>query len=219
MLRSPESYLDLYEQQTDTLLAAIAVADSVTVEFGTGQEPLPYTQTAVTFDEHTLYIGVNRESKQHKYLADRIEDFQGFAVLSENGELPIPNGAVDRVYMANVFGEPDSSNVMRTFWGPDEKYHGHSSIDEKVQTLHKAHRLLRPGGEIAILETYTPYRDLKIGREPYAAVAAHLQQAGFRVGTATDWRSPDWDEHVEPLSGSFQYGSWNSYLVKAHKPA
>lgn len=210
-----------HELQVSKLHEAIDAASHVTVEFGTGDTPLFELQTEHSFNANNLYVGVNLDSKQHKHLAAKTEAINGFAVLSEKNEhgtidqLPIPNGSVDMVFMANVFGEPDSEHIMEQFKGIDGLYKGNSDIDSKTETLNVAKRLLKDGGRIVILENNTPYQAGFSG--DYDSMVQLLRDSGFDTITAINQKDEDWGELVTQFAKPVEWWSYGSYLVIAQK--
>jgi hypothetical protein len=216
-----EKQPDIHELQVSKLHEAIAQAEHVTVEFGTGDMPLFESQDAQTFNAQNLYVGVNLDSKQHKFLADKIEDIDGFAVLSEKNKdgnidkLPIPDGTVDTIFMANVFGEPDSEYIMEPFKHADGLYRGNSDIDSKTATLKEAKRLLKEDGMIVVLENNTPYAAGFSGN--FETMAELVEEAGFHVVDAINQKSDNWEEIVLPFAKPVEWWSYGSYLVLAQK--
>jgi hypothetical protein len=219
-----EKHPDIHEQQVSKLHEAIAAAGQVTVEFGTGRLPLFESQSSHTFNANNLYIGANLDSKQHKFLADRIEGTDGFAVLSEKNDagninkLPIPDASADMVFMANVFGEQDSEHIMELFKNAERRYMGSSSIDAKTQTLIEAKRLLKDNGKLVILETNTPYEGAVGRKEPYKTMAALLEKSGFKVTDTIDRSNEDWQELASQFAEPSEWWSYASYMVVAQKP-
>ena len=221
MQYSVEKQPDIHELQVSKLHEAIAAANHVTVEFGTGNMPLFESQNGQTFNAQNLYIGVNLDSKQHKHLADKIEDIDGFAVLSEKNEegninrLPIPDESVDTVFMANVFGEPDSEHIMEPFKHSDGLYKGNSDISSKTETLKEAQRLLKVGSKIVVLENNTPYEAGLSGK--YSSMVKLLEDNGFHIVDAINQKDEDWEELVSQFAKPVEWWSWGSYLVIAQK--
>ena len=217
-----EKQPDIHELQITRLHEAMVQAEHVTVEFGTGDMPLFESQDAQAFNAQNLYIGVNIDSKQHKYLADRVESIDGFAVLGKKSEdgnidsLPIPEKSVDTVFMANVFGEPDSEYIMEPFKHADGLYRGNSNIESKTATLEEAKRLLKDGGRIVVLENNTPYGAGFSGN--YDSMVKILEGAGFHVAVAINQKSVDWGELVTPFAKPVEWWSYGSYIVIAQKP-
>lgn len=216
-----EKQPDIHELQVSKLHEAIAQAEHVTVEFGTGDMPLFESQDAQTFNAKNLYVGVNIDSKQYKFLADKIEDISGFAVLSEKNEdgnidqLPIPDESVDTIFMANVFGEPDSEYIMEPFKHADGLYKGNTDISSKTETIKEARRLLKEGGRIVILENNTPYTAGLSGN--YDSMVNLLEEAGFHVVDAINQKNVDWEEMVSPFAKPVEWWSYGSYFVLAQK--
>jgi ubiquinone/menaquinone biosynthesis C-methylase UbiE len=221
MQHSVEKQPDIHELQVSKLHEAISAADHVTVEFGTGHMPLFESQNAQTFNAQNLYIGVNLDSKQHKHLAEKIEDVDGFAVLSEKNEegnmnqLPIPNGSVDTVFMANVFGELDSEHIMEQFKRSDGLYKGNSDMVSKTATLNEAKRLLKEGGKIVVLENNTPYESGWSGN--YDSMVELLEKIGLETIDAINRKDDDWEELVSQFAKPNEWWSYSSYLVVAEK--
>ena len=215
--KNPKSY----EFQNPKLHEAIAAAGHVTLEFGTGDTPLFESQGEKLFSADNLYIGVNLDSKQHESLAGKVESINGFAVLSEKNEdgnidqLPIPDECVDTVFMANVFGEPDSEYIMQAFKRADGKYKGNSDIDSKSETLNEVMRLLKDDGCIVILENNTPYGAGFSGN--YDAMVRVLEDKGFYVVDAINQEDDNWEELVAQFAKPVEWWSHSSYLVIAQK--
>lgn len=213
-----ESMQDTAEKHR--LLEAMQIANTVTVEFGTGDLPLFSAQEAVSYNFDNLYIGVNVDSKQHDYLVNRVEKIQGIAILAsfENKvieKLPIPDASVDVVFMANVLGEPESEYIMHDFKHGDGKYKGSSSIESKVQTLHESARILKDTGYLVVLENNTPYTDWRNREEPYSNTVDLLKVAGLEIVDAIDQRDESWNEVVGQYAKPNEWWSYNSYLVVA----
>jgi ubiquinone/menaquinone biosynthesis C-methylase UbiE len=221
MQQSVENQPATQELQTSKLHEAIISAHHVTVEFGTGDMPLFEIQDAHTFNTQNLYIGVNIDSKQHKFLADKIKEFDGFAVLSEKNKdgnidkLPIPDESVDTVFIANVFGEPDSQHIMEPFKNSDGLYKGNTDINSKIETLSEAKRLLKEGGRIVILENNTPYKAGFSGN--YNSMVELLENSGFQIADAVNQKDADWAELVVHFAKPAEWWSYSSYLVIAQK--
>ncbi|HEX7484302.1 MAG TPA: hypothetical protein VF281_04055 [Candidatus Saccharimonadales bacterium] len=197
-------------------------ADAVTVEFGTGDAPLFSAQDTVKYDSDNLYIGINVDSKQHDYLASRVDDIQGLAVLANFEDkviekLPIPNASVDLVFMANVLGEPESEYIMHDFKNAKGKYMGSSTIESKVQTLHESARILKDAGHLVILENNTPYMTWPSRKEPYADTVKLLTTAGLEIVDAIDQSDEDWNDIVSQYASPNQGWSDLSYLIVAKK--
>lgn len=205
------------------LLEAMQNANIITVEFGTGDLPLFNAQNTVTYDSDNLYIGVNVDSKQHEYLASRVENIQGIAVLASFEDkviekLPVPDASVDLVFMANVLGEPESEYIMHDFKHGDGKYRGSSSIESKVQTLHESARILKDAGHLVVLENNTPYMDWRNRKEPYSNTVELLKTAGLEIIEAIDQRDESWKEIVSQYATPTDWWSDHSYLVVAKSP-
>lgn len=215
-----ESIQDKTEK--DRLFEAMQIADTVTVEFGTGDLPLFNAQETVSYDSGNLYIGVNVDSKQHDYLASRADKVQGIAVLASFEDkaiekLPIPDASVDVIFMANVLGEPESEYIMHDFKHDDGKYKGSSSIESKVQTLHESARILKGTGYLVVLENNTPYMDWRNREEPYLNTVELLKVAGFEIIDAIDQRDESWNEVVGQYAKPNEWWSNHSYLVVAKR--
>lgn len=212
---------DIHELQVSKLHEAILAASHVTVEFGTGDMPLFESQSQRSFNADNLYVGVNLDSKQHKHLAEKVEDIDGFAVLSEKNEsgsinrLPIPDESVDMVFMANVFGEPDSEHIMGQFKHADGLYKGNSDIKSKTETLNEANRLLKKDGRIVVLENNTPYRAGFTGN--YNSIVKLLENSGFHVVDAINQKDNSWKELAAQFAKPVEWWSDDSYLVVAQK--
>lgn len=221
MQHSVEKQPDIHEQQVSKIHEAITAADHVTVEFGTGNMPLFESQNGQTFNAQNLYIGVNLDTKQHKHLAEKIEDIDGFAVLSEKDEagninqLPIHDESVDTVFMANVFGEPDSEHIMEPFKHSDGLYKGNSDITSKTETLKEAERLLKEGGRIVVLENNTPYESGISGK--YDSMVKLLEDNGFQIVDAINQKDDAWEQLVSQFAKPVEWWSWGSYMVIAEK--
>lgn len=216
-----EKQPDIHEQQVSKLHEAIATASHVTLEFGTGDMPLFESQSEQSFNADNLYIGVNLDSKQHNHLAEKVESIDGFAVLSEKNEdgnidqLPIPDKSIDTVFMANVFGEPDSEHIMESFKHSDGLYKGNSDINSKTETLSEAKRLLKEDGRIVVLENNTPYQAGFSGN--YDSMVKLLTDSGFNVVAAINQKDDDWEELVTQFAKPVEWWSYGSYLVIAQK--
>ena len=221
-MTDPEKQPSSKEAETVGLHEAIRHANTVTLEFGTGDSPL-FTTSARTFDEDNLYIGVNIDPKQQECLADKVGAVHGFSVLSELkegaiAELPVPDESVDMVYMANVFGEPDSEFIMDRFKGEDGRYKGNSDIEAKAKTLKEASRVLKPGGCIVILENNTPYTTRGVGVDAHSAAIALVEASGLSVVDALDQKSEDWEKVVSQFVKRIDWWwSFQSYLIIAAK--
>lgn len=217
-----EKHPNTRELQAAKLHEAIGQAERITVEFGTGDMPLFESQDTQVFNAQNLYIGVNIDSNQHKFLADKVEGIDGFAVLSEKDEeghieqLSLPDQSIDTVFMANVFGEPDSKHIMEPFKHADGLYKGNTDLNSKIATLHEAERLLKEGGRIVILENNTPYAAGFSGK--FETMTTLLEQAGFHVIDAINQKSDNWEEIVSPFAKPVEWWSHGSYLVLAEKP-
>jgi len=200
---------------------AIRSAHSVTVEFGTGLYPLFLNQTQKKYDEENLYIGVNIDELQHDFLKDKVSKLGGLALLSSEGrngerKTRLPEGCADLVFMGNVFGEPDSKYIMYDFHNEDGQYKGNSSLESKVATLSEVSRILKPSGELVILETYTPYRGSNREKGPaYSNMSRLLQDEGFSIVDAVDSKEQRWDGMVSQFSDSDELPGLNSYMVVA----
>ncbi|HEX8227137.1 MAG TPA: hypothetical protein VF572_04700 [Candidatus Saccharimonadales bacterium] len=205
-----------------TFAEVTSKAESVTVEFGTGDTPLFETQPNPGFDADHVYIGVNIDPLQHAFLERKVGHIAGHALLASpkkdsNPEIPIPDGSADMVYMANVFGEPDSRRVMPQFRDQAGDYHGHSDLDTKRRTLDTAVEILRPGGELVILETNTPL--IRDDRTDKKHLTASFLLEGAEVDIVTDITSSsaEWLESVSRFAEPEEmWGMW-SYLVIARK--
>lgn len=219
MSKDIEIQPSIHEQQVNKLHKAVQVADRVTVEFGTGNLPLFASQNVTIFDQDNLYIGVNIDPKQHKRLADRIDNLHGFAILNEDIDtLPLPDGTIDTIFMGNVFGEPDSKYIMADFRYPDGYYRGNSNMESKVKTLHEAGRLLKPDGHLVILENTTPYRMSKgVMQRPSSDMTTILKNGGYKVVEAVDRRDDEWIELVSQFAEPAEWWSYASYLVVAKR--
>ena len=209
------------ELETPELHEAILSAQQVTVEFGTGDMPLFEIQDTHAFNTQNLYIGVNIDSKQHEFLAEKIKEVSGFAVLNEKNKdgsidrLPIADGSVDTVFMANVFGEPDSQLIMEPFKNSDGLYKGNTDISSKIETLNEAKRLLKQTGRIVILENNTPYKGGLSGK--YDSMIELLENGGFRIVDAVNQKDDGWVEIVAHFAKPEGWWSDGSYLVIAEK--
>lgn len=214
-----------YDQEVARLNAAVAAADTVTVEVGTGDLPLFSLKGTTVYDRHNLYVGVNRDPRQHCYLAERIGAVAGFAVLSgpevPGGpeRVPLPDGVADVVVMANVLGEPNSSYIMRPFMNEAGIYRGSTSHEAKVETLRsEISRLLKSDGRLVILETTpTLYGGGRLFESAWKLTTSLLRQCGFEVEAAGNVLSPDVRPVVERYAA--WHRSWNraSYIVVARK--
>lgn len=210
------------EVEKSRLAEAMQIADTVTVEFGTGDLPLFNAQEAVNYDSGNLYIGVNVDSKQHDYLASRVDKVQGIAVLANFEDrviekLPIPDASVDLVFMANVLGEPESEYIMHDFKNAEGKYMGSSTVESKVQTLHESARILKDAGHLVILENNTPYMTWSSRKEPYADAVKLLTAAGLEIVDAIDQSDEDWGNITSQYASPNQWWSDLSYLIVAKK--
>ncbi|TAH34261.1 hypothetical protein EYC59_03170 [Candidatus Saccharibacteria bacterium] len=201
-MSSSERVTDIHELQVSVLETAIAYADTVTVEFGTGSCPLFEASTTI-FDATNLYIGVNIDSKQHQRLAEKVGGVNGFAVFSELSDnkinqLPIPDNSVHAAFMGNLFGEPNSPHIMHSFKDRNGKYRGNSDIQSKRQTLLEAQRILRPGATLVILENMTPYGTgygyAHSSTAPYGQMVEDLLGAGYDIECALSPRDIAWQE-------------------------
>jgi ubiquinone/menaquinone biosynthesis C-methylase UbiE len=206
--------------EKDRLFEAMQNANTITVEFGTGDLPLFNAQDTVRYDSDNLYIGINVDSKQHDYLASRVENIQGIAVLASfEGKviekLPVADASVDVVFMANVLGEPESEYIMHDFKHGDGKYRGSSSIESKVRTLHESARILKDTGYLVVLENNTPYMDWRSREEPYSNTVELLKVAGLEIIDAIDQRDESWNEVVGQYAKPTEGWSDYSYLVVA----
>lgn len=216
-----ETHLASLELQASKLHEAINSADYVTVEFGTGDMPLFDIQDTLTFDARNLYIGVNIDPKQHKFLAEKVKDIEGYALLSDKNEegridkLTIPDNSVDTIFMANVFGEPDSQHIMQPFKDSDGLYKGNTNLTSKIETLHEARRILKEGGKIAILENNTPYNAGFSGN--YNSMTSLLEDAELQVIEAVNQKDGDWAELVSQFAKPAEWWSYSSYIVIAQK--
>lgn len=165
-------------------------ARSVTVEFGTGARPMLMAEKSYT-DTEDLYIGVNIDPSQDRHLRDRLPEASGLALLCDKPMtaetsiiVPLPDGCADLVYMGNVLGEPDEEGVMLEFHDSDQKYHGNTGDEVKIQTLREAERILERRGRLVLLETYTPRKR--------AETIAMLETAGFSAIAVVTPESEDW---------------------------
>lgn len=221
MNQSPEIQPASLELQASKLYEAISSAEHVTVEFGTGDMPLFDIQDTHTFDARNLYVGINIDSKQHKFLTEKVRDIDGYALLSEKNKegsidkITIPDNSVDTVFMANVFGEPDSQHIMEPFKDSDGLYRGNTDLTSKIDTLHEAGRLLKEGGKVVILENNTPYKAGFSGN--YDSMMSLLEDEGLRVVDAVNQKDADWAELVTQFAKPAEWWSHSSYIVIAQK--
>lgn len=212
--------------ETDQLLEAMRAAETVTVEFGTGTTPLFDVQDTVQYDANNLYVGVNVDPSQHALLAERIGEVDGYALLADfKGKsinlLPILDESVDRVFLGNVLGEPDSELIMEDFKDADGLYHGSSSLESKIRTLAEAVRLLKPSGELIILENNTPYikqLNRQAGDQAFTGTAEIVQSLGLEIVQAVDQKDTSWQKSVRDYGQPDGWWSYWSYLVIAKKP-
>jgi SAM-dependent methyltransferase len=212
----------MYQVEKTSLDEAMQAAESLTVEFGPADTPLFETQTARAFNNRNLYVGVNIDPAQHRYLERKVSSIGGFAILAEidlDGEIdfPIPEGSADMAYLANVLGEPDSPYIMPQFQNKEQKYKGHSDIDAKRRTLSKAISLLKPGGQLVILETNTPYNGSMDGGSHRDTATTLLKPDQFASIEEYRPKNPDWEEKAGAFTTPNDWWSYFSYLVIATK--
>lgn len=220
-MSSVEHLTDIHELQVARLETAIAYASTVTVEFGTGSYPL-FAEASSEFSALDLYIGVNIDSKQHLRLSEKVAGINGFAIYSElvNGkinQLPVPDESVDVVFMGNVFGEPDSQYIMHSYKHPDGKYRGNSDIPAKLETLHEAKRILRPSGNLVILEHMTPYVGKGFSeRNPYCQLVDDITALGWSVECAAGPRDEIWPLVSRQFNPTSEWSRHSYYVIAKH---
>lgn len=131
-------------------------------------------------------------------------------------QLPIPDKSVDMVFMANVFGEPDSEYIMEKFKHADGKYRGNSDINSKIETLTEASRMLKEGGRVVVLENNTPYAAGFTGK--YDSMVKLPEDSGLHVVSAINQKDNGWEELVGQFAKPDEWWSYGSYIVIAQKP-
>lgn len=209
------------------LLERIAQADHVTLEIGTGRDPL-MNNSDRPFDQSNMYIGLNIDPMQHDWLASVINGHLGMVAMlgtrDANGHLeetPLLSGSIDTVHISNVFGEPDNPGIMLLFHDENHVYHGHSTELAKIAMLDEVRRVLKDDGELVIIEDLTPYGDDSpeaFGQPRYKKLANILEEHGFTITAAAG--DP---ESFKIAAADFRFGFFDdlgdpsSYLLRAHK--
>lgn len=156
------------------LQEVIRTADYSILDVGTGSTAM-HEWLRRPHGTDSVYVGWNIDSKQHKLLADNIDEgtpayavIAGIPLRDSEGKYVegsimdfIERDSIDEVVMANVFGEPDSN---RNYAGHPAlnrwsiEYKGNSGVGEKVKTMQAALDLMKPGGKLTIVEAITPYK-------------------------------------------------------------
>jgi SAM-dependent methyltransferase len=120
------------------------------VEIGPGAFPVPSVGKLDFVEEETRYIGVEKDAKNIALPRDMVRrkvGEMGDIILGDASEkLPLGDETADIVYLANVAGNP------KTHSGELEKIFGESK------------RILKPDGELIIVENITPPISRSISR-------------------------------------------------------
>jgi len=209
---------DSLEQLPNGLTEAIAAADTITVEIGTSRWPLFETQKQGGINENNLYIGINIDPAQHASLQSKLRAIHGFALYDlPSQKSPLPDNVADLVYLSNVFGEPDQGPSVAYTEYDGEADHDDSALtfDDKSLTLDKAWHMLKPTGQLVVLETITPYNDDKMSG--VQAMTKLLENHGYSITESISWADQDWSERVAAYDNPQHISNWGAYMVVAAK--
>jgi SAM-dependent methyltransferase len=154
-----------------------------------------------------VWIGIEksgwnlRETRDRERLVAKksnIQPGQMLYVSAEGQKIPLADHTVETVFFGNAFGDPGIEG------------------DVKAKFLEEAKRVLKPGGEVVILETRTAEMS-RTGRSTHfrgawyehvssvgPALPDLLKQAGFTKGEWIDSNDPRWKEIVARYSTKMQ---------------
>ncbi len=230
-----EVMTDPWQAEINQFQDAILGAQHVTFEIGTGLNPLPRNLGPHHFDEGNVYVGWNIDSRQHRYYTERLMGNGCLAVhvpIEESERLLdiVPSNSVDEAVAINVLGErPGLEHYLGTKINPSTgqlpKYLGATPLTQKFESLRLARELIKPGGQIVLIETYTPWNGsqhssrLLAGDDSRLGPERLLEEAGF-VNIVTTGDETPIRFRTALMKYSVAYGmSSFSYLVVGEKPA
>lgn len=119
----------------------------IVVEVGAGSWPLPFQLTQESGDRllsrtsRYIIVDVNEKALRENTARRDKTGIYNFLVARAD-RLPLANSSVNRIIMTNFLGIPPSKKLSHDY------YHEH--------LLEEYHRVLADGGEIIIVEIYTP---------------------------------------------------------------
>lgn len=194
----------------DEMKVQIRQSPQVTVEIGTGDRPLFTLGGTTQYDAEHLYVGIDIDRIQHEKLLQKVQAVGGLAVRGTAGTLPLGDGSVGTVFMANVFGEPDSRHIMHHVKDQSGTYHGNTAFATKLETLAEVRRVLTPDtGRLVVLETITPYGD------NYMAMRTLLMAQGFDSVDVSRLRTQAGRDILAPYAAPQDWWHRESYVAIA----
>ena len=163
-------------------------------------------------------IGAKDEASLAKRVGERhawksnIRPEQLLYVMADGQKVPLPDHSVETVFFGNQFGDPDiPGKVKRGF-------------------LKEAHRVIKPEGQVVIVETRTPEfsrfgttKDIygSYTRDVGPEVGELLDETGFSVVEYAPSNDPRWNEVIGKYSAKYAgsyHGDWGRgqpYLIIA----
>lgn len=147
----------------------------IIVEVGPGHSPFPIGVDRRRIKKDEIYIGIEPYNERLKDTArwlkqkDIFGEGEGKMVKAKGQHLPFKDQSVQEVVICNLIGHPALSDQVNGFL-PSE------TIKRIVM---ETGRVLKRGGKVTIVETYTPYPApenlIKLFEESGLKVAKHLR--------------------------------------------
>ncbi len=173
----------------------------VFVEVGTNAIPLPFLGEK-EFGENDAYIGldINKEEvKSAKQSAEMLEAYnerpkinKKLFVAADMGHLPLPDNAVDQLFLGNVLGDP---SILKE---------DHNKLFEEIK------RVLTKDGELIIKENNTPL--------PKDDLSDFLFRHNFKISRFITPRDAEWVKEMKQYHKyDAQHPHWSAYIVYAKK--
>jgi len=114
----------------------------IIIDIGAGRLPFGMTFSELENLRNKLYIAIDiskRELKSNRRIIERLTNANEFAhIVATAEQLPFKDNIANRVFLANFLGDPRIKDEI------------------KIKVLQEIFRVLIPGGELSILEVYTP---------------------------------------------------------------
>ena len=142
----------------------LAEAMHAMLEVGPGNKPSQHTITE-GFGDMGVYIGWHIDPVQYEFALQNHIGRNKLAVCAPHGEgVPISDyirpQTIDIAIMSNVIGESNWDGHYAGMPGMNplggDNYAGATGMYEKIAAISKVYDMLKPRGQLKIIETYTP---------------------------------------------------------------